>query len=333
MCFSVLCGLFNRSTVFGVLTESRGRNYEFKTANYWVLTNKITIDNNWSDTKDTYDWCSGSGTINEPYTIENITINTNICIEIRNTNDFFIIKNSSFLNTQFGVSLYNVKNGIIDDCELLSAALELDYCEYITISNNIFETDGDCIFFYHSCNNNSILKNRINTYGVGIRMHHFCDDNIIKDNFCGLACTIWILNGCDKNIVENNTFSNVVLEFSGNKFNKVLNNTFSLSTMDSSIIRLRASFTTINNNLIKSGPKSGIELESGCDYNYIYLNTIKNCKSSIKLGAGSDHNTITSNTLQNCYGTAIRTKIRGSCQWSVVLIRSYLSYEKFLLCG
>lgn len=303
--FSILYGQFNRSTSLSVLTEGMSGNNELKTASYWVLTNKITIDNNWSDTKDTYDWCSGSGNINEPYTIENITFNTGGCIEIRNTNDFFIIKNSSFLNIQFGVSLYNVKNGIIDDCELLSAALKLDHCEYITISNNTFETNSDCIYFAHSCNNNFILKNRINTYGVGIRLNQYCDDNIIKDNICGLACKIWILNGCDKNIVENNTFSNSVLVLSGNQFNKILNNTFSLSIMDSSIIRLQASYTTIANNLIKRGPKSGIESVSGCDYNYIYHNTIKHCKSSIKLGVGSDHNTITSNTLRNCYGTAI----------------------------
>ncbi len=311
--FSILYGQFNRSTVFGVLTEGRGGYNELKMASYWVLTNKITIDNNWSDTKDTYDWCSGSGTINEPYTIENVTMNmqsTDGCIEIRNTNDFFIIKNSSFLNThdsENGIFLYNVRNGIFDDCKLLNIALAglvLEYCEYITISNNTFEVYRPIQLQYY-CNNIYILKNRIETYGVGIRMRYYCDDNIIRDNIWELAAKFWLFENCDNNIVENNTFNNAVLTIYDNQFNKILNNTFSLSIMDSSVIRLRASFTTINNNLIKRGPKSGIELESYCDYNYIYHNTISNCKSGIKLGVGSDHNTITSNTLRNCYGTAI----------------------------
>ena len=311
ICFSILYGQFNRSDGFRVLTEGMGENNELKTANDWDLTNKIVIDNNWSDTRDTYDWCSGSGTSNEPYTIENITMNmqyTDGCIEIRNTNDFFIIKNSSFLNTidsEFGIFLYNVTNGIIDDCKLLNnilAGLVLDHCEYVTISNNTFETNliesAEGIQLQYYCKHTSILKNRIKIKGAGIQIKYYCDDNIIREN-------IWekgefrILGSCDNNIVENNTFSNCVLRIYDNQFNKVLNNTFLTNNYYSSVIRLRASNTTINNNLITIGSINGIELESGCDFNYIYHNTISNCDNCIKLGAGSDNNIITSNTLRN----------------------------------
>ena len=199
MCFFWWYGQFNRSTSFGVITEGMSENNELKTANDWELTNKILIDNNWSDTRDTYDWCSGSGISSEPYTIENITMNmqfTNGCIEIRNTNDFFIIKNSAFLNTpdntpilDYGIFLYNVTNGVIKDCVFLNntdIALGLQYCEYLTVLNNTFETNfmesADGIRLQYYCNNISIIKNRIKIKGYGINIMDHCDYNIIREN-------------------------------------------------------------------------------------------------------------------------------------------------------
>jgi len=41
-----------------------------KSSGYWNLDFKIHIDNNWSETKTNYDWCSGSGTWSDPYVIE-----------------------------------------------------------------------------------------------------------------------------------------------------------------------------------------------------------------------------------------------------------------------
>ena len=309
ICFSVWYGQFNRSTRFSVLTEGMSENKELKTANDWDLTNKILIDNNWSDTRDTYDWCSGSGTINEPYTIENITMDatTGGCIEIRNTKDFFIIKDSSFLNTPNGIFLYNVTNGIIDDCKLIyntNTALKLQYCEYITISNNTLETNNPNILVYgiqlrDYCYNNSILKNRIKINGLGIRIMDYCDDNIIREN-------IWekgefrIHRWSDNNTVENNTFNNVVLKILDSQFNKVLNNNFLPNNYLGPAIYLQSSFfTTINNNVIKVSYDNGIHLESGSDSNYICNNTISEGINNIRLEDGSDNNAIINNTLRN----------------------------------
>ena len=62
-----------------------------KKAGYWEI-GPIKIDDddptkNWSVTASTYDWCSGSGLLSDPYIIENVTIdgqNTYNCIHIDN---------------------------------------------------------------------------------------------------------------------------------------------------------------------------------------------------------------------------------------------------------
>jgi len=77
---------------------------EVKTSSYWVLDPSI-IDNNWSETASTYDWCSGSGSFSNPYVIENVTINglnSSNCIEIKNSNENFIIRNCTLYNASMG---------------------------------------------------------------------------------------------------------------------------------------------------------------------------------------------------------------------------------------
>ena len=46
-----------------------------KNSNYWVITHKIQINDNWSETEAEFDWCSGLGTHQTKYRIENVTIN------------------------------------------------------------------------------------------------------------------------------------------------------------------------------------------------------------------------------------------------------------------
>ena len=79
-----------------------------KSSGYWNLEFKIHIDNNWSETKSTYDWCSGSGTWSDPYVIENITVNggnSGSPILIENSNVYFRIKKSTVYNSSHGILL------------------------------------------------------------------------------------------------------------------------------------------------------------------------------------------------------------------------------------
>ena len=67
-------------------------------------------------------WCSGSGIFADPYIIENMTIqgnNFSSCITIKNSDSYFILKNSMFYDSasysHAGIKLNNVTNGILID--------------------------------------------------------------------------------------------------------------------------------------------------------------------------------------------------------------------------
>ena len=45
-----------------------------KQSDFWPDVSFIHIDGNWTETNSTYDWCSGSGTLKDPYTIKNTII-------------------------------------------------------------------------------------------------------------------------------------------------------------------------------------------------------------------------------------------------------------------
>lgn len=44
-----------------------------KSSGFWELSS-INIHNNWAETKANNDWCNGAGTWDDPYVIENVTI-------------------------------------------------------------------------------------------------------------------------------------------------------------------------------------------------------------------------------------------------------------------
>ena len=101
-----------------------GNRYNVKRNGYGVLSSIIIDDDdpsmNWMTTAATYDWCSGSGTWNDPYIIENVVIDgqdSSNCLEIRDSIPYFIIRNCTFYNAgplgKAGILLYNVKNGTL----------------------------------------------------------------------------------------------------------------------------------------------------------------------------------------------------------------------------
>lgn len=201
-----------------------------KSAGYWNLTGTpILIDGNWSDTQFAYPWCTGSGTINKPYRIENVTIDgrqKSSCIKIKNTNEYFVIQNCTFYNTttegvtfeQAGVWLENADNGKILDCYFTQSnysGINLGFCSNINISNNIIEqyqNDGihvwDCDHLYLNDNNLS--------YGdYGIFTTKMFDSEITHNriiNMSGYGVTVddELFNALDNNnYVAYNTFINI----------------------------------------------------------------------------------------------------------------------------
>ena len=160
-----------------------------RSADYWVLPHRIHIDNNWSDTATDYDWCTGLGTPQTPYRIENVTIdaqNSGSCIYIENTYDNFIIQNCTLTNSEASphgaIGLYFVSNGKIIDNNITN--------------NNIFSNHENGIALLFSDNNifskNNFESNKVN----GFYLDGESKDNIIflipTTRSCGTrrwACT------------------------------------------------------------------------------------------------------------------------------------------------
>ncbi len=120
-------------------------------------------------------WVNGSGLPDDPYRIENLTIDaggTGSCIEITKSQAYFIVRNCSFLGTSIdiGVSLTSVHNGTV---EKNNATARLFYgiaaiaCSNLTVANNNLSSLGTGIEFY-SCNNATFYRNICQNDSVGI---------------------------------------------------------------------------------------------------------------------------------------------------------------------
>ncbi len=126
----------------------------------------ITIDNlpgswnNWTWAEN-QEWCTGSGTSQNPYIIQGHTLSIDSIfdgIEIQNSQDvYFIIENCTFfwdgiisIGFEAAISLVNVTNGLINDNLIhgMPAGIELTQCEDISITDNtIYGTMGAILIF------------------------------------------------------------------------------------------------------------------------------------------------------------------------------------------
>jgi len=140
-------------------------------------------------------WCSGSGTWNDPYAIENVSIDGNWIpgsggIEIKNSNKFFRIKNCSVDNSyDAGIRLNNVSNGLL-------------------LNNTIYRNYLSGLFLSDS-NNNTILENKISDtmsgWG-GIRLEDSKNNTISGNNLSNNENgAITLYSGSNNNTISENT--------------------------------------------------------------------------------------------------------------------------------
>ena len=63
----------NNNEISNDSNERIGENKNLQNSAIWTLS-FIHIGNNWSLTEQTYDWCTGEGTLDNPYIIEDVEI-------------------------------------------------------------------------------------------------------------------------------------------------------------------------------------------------------------------------------------------------------------------
>jgi parallel beta-helix repeat protein len=143
-----------------------------------LIVDPIEIDENvsakkWQTINQTYDWCTGAGTIDNPYIIENVLINntnSEIAISIRNSrNIYFVIRNCSYFYSEMGSSstgilLYNTNEGIITNNKITSnneIGIHLHNSDYNNITRNIIKNNSLYGVYINGSNskNNLIFNN------------------------------------------------------------------------------------------------------------------------------------------------------------------------------
>ena len=162
-----------------------------KTSSYYNLTgSKILIDAadpnyNWTKTVAENPWCSGSGTLGDPYIIENVYIDGDMslvttegkrqsanCLSIYRSTAYFIVRGCYF--TKSGTGAFN-------------SGIYLEYTENGILYNNTLTYHHQAVFVNYFSSNITVLYNVIeqnqDLYGPNRAMKiQFSDDNLVVKN-------------------------------------------------------------------------------------------------------------------------------------------------------
>lgn len=325
----------NSSYVFGNRFSNNGDGWRYTEntedntflINYYQgVWSRIGIDNNggssgnffWEEINQNFDWCSGSGTFDDPYIIEGIMVNgtyKNCGIGIRDyTDGYFIIQNCTIMNGSgningYGGGLYlgNVKNGKIinNNCTLnVMHGMYIESVSNITIHGNDFINNG---------------------HG-GIRLYGNVENITISNNNCSQNSNDGLLiNGLNpfnitikNNILNNNGESGI--EITNGEKCRIRNNTISYN-LNGIQLKSGADEISIENNTFYKNYR-GLQLQSLEPSNKICFNRILNSTfHGIELMFWTlENNTITHNL------------ISGNEGWGIVVrgINNTLSYNEIL---
>jgi len=262
-----------------------------KTAGSWIIS-PIVIDGydplkNWAYFASLYPWCYGSGTENDPYIIENVTINgggSGDLITVEDTLEYFVIQNCHLYNGEHGIGLEHVENGKLINNNIhsnLYSGISIRYCDYIGILNNsITNNGGSGIYLYGDhidiAGNNCTLNNS------GMFIDDSSDVNVLSNIFSDNLEYGIILRGQDceinNNVIERNGYPGIYIDSLGENNN-------------------------ISNNFL-DGNEIGVELHSSSN-NIISNNTVRNSIGSGMIIGGGANRVIGNLITDNIHGITI----------------------------
>ncbi len=234
-----------------------------RASDFWVNTSIIIDANAASNTTQSgnwiwaanQDWCSGLGTVDQPYLIENMTFDANVDSNGLSINNsvgiFFTIQNCTFTNAlssgYAGLQLDNTDNGTIVDCNASNNNFGINLksnCNWNTIVyNDVSQSSTNGINFNQTSNYNNVSYNTVTDtapstwFGGGIYLGYGSNYNIITFNNCSEnGIGIYLYSACNYNIVENNNcFDNsangILIRGSGYnaiQFNSIIDNNYGI---------------------------------------------------------------------------------------------------------
>jgi len=265
-----------------------------KASGSWVLDN-ITIDPNgatlgsltWAEAVVLpAGWCSGAGTWDDPYIIENVTIDASTSaagngLFINNSkNDYFIINNVTVYNAASGgIKLENTNNGTLtgNTCSNNYEGILLDDCGNNTISGNEVLDNVYCGIYLENCDDNTLLGNVArNNHKDGIGLVNSNNNTLlgnIAQNNQDLGIYLWYSNNnnLSGNLASNNLYSGFWIYHSAQ--NTFFNNTASYNWHDGMEF-IGSENNSIIKNTIQNNKGFGIELYTDSNLNRIFNNTL-----------------------------------------------------------
>jgi len=312
----LIIGLFSLHNI-GYLGIANSDSYDdLKTSGTYK---NITIDNlpgslnNWTWAENQV-WCSGSGTLLDPYIIEGHILNMSMSIDglkISNShNKHFIIRNCTFKWNELtnsilmtGIYLLNTTHGLIEDNLIyhLGYGIVLEDCENISITGNTIYDHIEGISLYQ-VNNSRLINNNCSNNDYGIYLDTECMNNTISGNTANNNADygIYLYEFCNYNTISNNEanendYSGISLEYECN------NNTISGNTVNNNVdygmyFYDSCGYNTISNNFVNGSVELGISLHWYSSNNTIVDNIANyNGIIGIELYDYCENNTVSNN--------------------------------------
>ena len=224
----------------------------------------------WVDFKTENPWCIGSGIENDPYRIENITLDvggTGANLVIQNSDAHFIIRNCTFLNAggydiyRHSLEIYNTRNGKILNNTFENAnekGINIGSSYDIFIEDNVFKDNAYGI---------NIMQNTNHPERITIGNNIF-----INQDYYGA----FIFSVINLTIFQNKFISN---GFMGISIQNCQNVNFTKNEIEDSTsyygIQLTSSYNClIVDNKIENSASHGVDISYRCDYLTLINNSI-----------------------------------------------------------
>ncbi|MBN1800149.1 MAG: right-handed parallel beta-helix repeat-containing protein, partial [Candidatus Lokiarchaeota archaeon] len=302
---------------------------------YWILSDPIIIDdtgtNNWAYYKSlAVPWLSGEGSSEQPYIIENVTINgdnAGSCIEIVNSIAHFVVRNCTLINSDYGnsneynagIRLKNVTNAQIvgNNCSNNNGAgIALYNSDYCSVTGNTL-TDNRVGISFRNTNGILLSSNKMINCGLftdwnpgdsssidttnevnGKPLYYYVDEIGLGPSDFDNAGQVILIN-CEYCTVSGLSLSKAsigIIVVSGSH-NTIFNN--SVFENSYGVYFLSSDNNTIQENNVSSN-RYGIYMRYSCNDNDISGNIISfNELYGIQLEYGPGENIISGNTINN----------------------------------
>lgn len=230
--------------------------------------------NNWAWAS-SQPWCHGSGTYEDPYTIENLILDANgyeSCIRIRDSNVRVIIMNCSLSNASYaGIDLYNV-----DYCEIYDnfiynnfEGIKMEICENnFVMGNDIYHNENGILLEwsnYHNISYNILFDNSISGINASHSYYNYFHRNNMSLNMFGISqklCDYTVIYG---SVIHNN-IAGLFLDYETNS--QISDNYLNNNSAWGFSLRYSSHNRIFNNNFIENGINAHDEFGINNQWNF-----------------------------------------------------------------